>query len=237
MKDQMIRVLIAEDMEPIRQLYAKIISSADDMEIVADVGTGEMAVKKALEYHPDVILMDIEIEKKDAGLRAVEEIYHAGLNPKIIILTVYEEDEMIFTAFQLGVCDYLLKNAPQEEVLTSIRNAYHNNSPLRPELATKILGEFKRVKSYETSFLFAVNIVSSLTQTELELLRLLLDGKSRREICALRHVEMSTVKTQVHNILKKFGKKSIDEVASLIQSMNLYDFIYKQHDEKSVPKL
>ena len=64
MKDQMIRVLIAEDMEPIRQLYAKIISSADDMEIVADVGTGEMAVKKALEYHPDVILMDIEIEKK-----------------------------------------------------------------------------------------------------------------------------------------------------------------------------
>lgn len=144
---------------------------------------------------------------------------------------------MIFTAFQLGVCDYLLKNAPQEEVLTSIRNAYHNNSPLRPELATKILGEFKRVKSYETSFLFAVNIVSSLTQTELELLRLLLDGKSRREICALRHVEMSTVKTQVHNILKKFGKKSIDEVASLIQSMNLYDFIYKQRDEKSVPKL
>lgn len=83
MKDQMIRVLIAEDMEPIRRLYAKIISSADDMEIVADVGTGEMAVKKALEYHPDVILMDIEMEKKDAGLRAVEEIYHAGLNPKM----------------------------------------------------------------------------------------------------------------------------------------------------------
>lgn len=228
MNNTPIRVLIAEDMEPIRKLYVKIISQTDDMEICADVGTGEMAVKKALETHPDVILMDIEMEKKDAGLRAVEEIYHAGLNPKIIILTVYEEDELIFAAFQLGVCDYLMKNADQEEILQSIRNAYQNNSPLRPELASKILGEFKRVKSYETSFLYAVNIVSSLTTTELEILHLLLEGKSRREICELRHVEMSTVKTQIHNILKKFGKKSIEEVSSFIESMNLYDFIYKQ---------
>lgn len=230
MSDTLIKVLIAEDMEPLRRLYKKIINSAPDMKVVADTDTGKEAVALALQTQPDVILMDIEMEDRDAGLRAVENILGAKQNPKIIILTVYEEDELIFTAFRLGVTDYLIKNAPPQEILESIRNAYYNQSPLRPELASKILGEFKRVKTYETSFLFAVDIVSSLTVTELELLRLLLDGKSRREICELRHVEMSTVKTQINHILKKFDKKSVEEVSTMISSLNLYDLIYNRRN-------
>lgn len=230
MSDTLIKVLIAEDMEPLRRLYKKIINSAPDMKVVADTDTGKEAVALALQTQPDVILMDIEMEDRDAGLRAVENILGAKQNPKIIILTVYEEDELIFTAFRLGVTDYLIKNAPPQEILESIRNAYYNQSPLRPELASKILGEFKRVKTYETSFLFAVDIVSSLTVTELELLRLLLDGKSRREICELRHVEMSTVKTQINHILKKFDKKSVEEVSAMISSLNLYDLIYNRRN-------
>lgn len=230
MSDTLIKVLIAEDMEPLRRLYKKIINSAPDMKVVADTDTGKEAVALALQTQPDVILMDIEMEDRDAGLRAVENILGAKQNPKIIILTVYEEDELIFTAFRLGVTDYLIKNAPPQEILESIRNAYYNQSPLRPELASKILGEFKRIKTYETSFLFAVDIVSSLTVTELELLRLLLDGKSRREICELRHVEMSTVKTQINHILKKFDKKSVEEVSAMISSLNLYDLIYNRRN-------
>ena len=84
------------------------------------------------------------------------------------------------------------------------------------------------MRSYETSFLYAVNIVSSLTTTELEILELLLEGKSRREICKLRQVEMSTVKTQIHNILQKFDKTSMDDVIDMIRTMNLSDFIFKR---------
>lgn len=230
MADSLIKILIAEDTEPLRRLYKKIINAAPDMEVVADTDTGKDAVTLARQTQPDVILMDIEMETPDAGLRAVESILGAKQDPKIIILTVYEEDELIFTAFRLGVIDYLIKNALPEEILESIRNAYFNQSPLRPELATKILGEFKRVKTYETSFLFAVDIVSSLTTTELALLRLLLDGKSRREICGLRHVEMSTVKTQINHILKKFDKKSVEEVTAMISSLNLYDLIYNRRN-------
>lgn len=223
-----IKVLIAEDMEPIRRKYVKIINASEDMEVVSDVGTGEEAVEKAGETTPDVILMDIEMETPDAGIRATQKILQSSPDTRIIILTVYEEDELIFTAFQLGVCDYILKNASQEEILKSIYNAYENNCPLRPEIASRILGEFKRVRSYETSFLYAVNIVSSLTTTELEILGLLLEGKSRREICELRQVEMSTVKTQIHNILQKFDKKTMDEVIEMIHKMNLDDFIFKK---------
>lgn len=223
-----IKVLIAEDMEPIRRKYVKIINASEDMEVVSDVGTGEEAVEKAGETTPDVILMDIEMETPDAGIRATQKILQSSPDTRIIILTVYEEDELIFTAFQLGVCDYILKNASQEEILKSIHNAYENNCPLRPEIASRILGEFKRVRSYETSFLYAVNIASSLTTTELEILGLLLEGKSRREICELRQVEMSTVKTQIHNILQKFDKKTMDEVIEMIHKMNLDDFIFKK---------
>lgn len=226
--DRKIKVLIAEDMEPIRRKYVKIINASEDLEVVSDVESGEEAVKQAKERKPDVILMDIEMETPDAGIRATQRILQDNPDVRIIILTVYEEDELIFTAFQLGVCDYILKNASKEEIIKSIHNAYENHCPLRPEIASRILGEFKRVRSYETSFLYAVNIVSTLTTTELEILGLLLEGKTRKEICSLRQVEMSTVKTQIHNILQKFNKTSMDEIIDMINNMNLNDFIFKK---------
>ena len=226
--DRKIKVLIAEDMEPIRRKYVKIINASEDLEVVSDVESGEEAVKQAKERKPDVILMDIEMETPDAGIRATQRILQDNPDVRIIILTVYEEDELIFTAFQLGVCDYILKNASQEEIIKSIHNAYENHCPLRPEIASRILGEFKRVRSYETSFMYAVNIVSTLTTTELEILGLLLEGKTRKEICSLRQVEMSTVKTQIHNILQKFNKTSMDEIIDMINNMNLNDFIFNK---------
>lgn len=227
-----IKVLIAEDMEPIRRRYVKMMNEFDDIEVVGDVGTGEEAVKLQEQTNPDVILMDIEMETAEAGLRAAQEIFQKNEDIKIIILTVYEEDELIFMAFQMGVCDYILKNAKPEEVVRSIRCAYENNSPLRPELASKILGEFKRVRSCENSFLYAVNIVSSLTTTELEILDLLIKHKTRSEICNLRHVEMSTVKSQIHGILKKFKKNSVEEIVEMIESMKLYNLIYNKVNSK-----
>ena len=228
MPDNFIRVLIAEDMEPIRKRYVKMLSETEDIQVVANVSSGEEAILQAHRIQPDIILMDIEMESKDAGLRAAKELLEQYDNLKIIILTVYGEDELIYTAFQFGVCDYILKNAKPEEVITSIRTVYSGKAPLRPELTAKILSEFKRVKSYESSFLYAVNIMTALTGTEVEILNLLLQNKTRKEICKIRYVEMSTVKTQIRNILQKFNKKSVEEVVVMINSLNLSEFIRKQ---------
>ena len=119
---------------------------------MADVENGIDACKKASELKPDVILMDIEMECKDAGIRATGEILSENPEIKIIILTVYEEDELIFSAFRLGACDYILKNASEEEILQGIIGADHKSSPIRPEIADKIRNEFQRVKTYESSF-------------------------------------------------------------------------------------
>lgn len=220
-------------MESLRRLYSSVINGDKQMSVIGDVGSGADAIEQAVRLRPDIILMDIEMEEKDSGLRAAEEIFvRMGEDaPKIIMLTVYEEDELIFDAFQLGVTDYILKNASPTELLSGIRNAYYHSVPLRPELSDRILKEFRRARSYETSFLYALNLVSSLTEAEIEILLLLMDGKTRREICELRHVEMSTVKTQIRNILHKFGRKSIHDVTALMDKMKLRPFLIRERGQ------
>lgn len=222
-----LRVMIADDMEPIRRLYAKIINQTDDMEVVSSVGTGKDAVSEAESIRPDVVLMDIEMETNDAGIRATSEILDALPETKIIILTVYEEDELITTAFQLGVCGYILKNAKPEEITNAIRQAARDESPMSPEVSAKVVRELKRAGMYETSLLMAVDLLSGLTQTELDTLRLLMDGKTRKEICEIRHVEMSTVKSQIRQILRKFNKGTMEEVIRTIRDLKLEDFVVK----------
>ena len=210
--NQPIKVLIAEDIEPIRKRYVKILNEHPQIEVIADVGTGADAIELALSLKPDVILMDIEMESKDAGIRAVGEILSESPEIKIIILTIYEEDEMVFSAFRLGACDYILKNAANDDIAASVIDAYNDQSAIRPDIAAKIRDEFKRVKTYESSFLFMLNILSTLTPKELDTLYLLSNGCTRKDVCQMRCVEMSTVKSQIHSILKKFKKKNISDI-------------------------
>ena len=222
-----IKVLIAEDMEPIRRKYVHVLSNCSDIRIVGDTDNGPEAVLLAQETNPDVILMDIEMGSKDAGLIAAREILSDDPNVKIVILTVYEEDELIFSAFQMGCCDYMLKNSSNEEIIGGIKAAYHNHSPIRANISGKIRNEFRRVKNYETSFLHVLNLFSHLTETELDVLYLLSCGYTRSEICALRIVEMSTVKTQIHSILRKFGKKTISELTLSTEDKKLLELVIK----------
>ena len=227
----MIKVLIAEDMPALLKKYQRLLEKDGELEVVAAVQNGYEAVMKAVLCQPDVILMDIEMETKDAGIRASREILAHYPDIKIIILTVYEDDELIFSAFQLGVCDYMLKNSTNEEIISGIKAAYEGRSPIRPEIAGKIRSEFKRVKTYETSFLYMLNLLSSLTVTELDTLYLLSSGHTRADICAIRHVEMSTVKSQIHSILHKFKKKSIAEIITSTEDLHLLELVIKNRPD------
>ena len=226
----MIKVLIAEDMPALLKKYQRLLEKDGELEVVAAVQNGYEAVMKTVLCQPDVILMDIEMETKDAGIRASREILAHYPDIKIIILTVYEDDELIFSAFQLGVCDYMLKNSTNE-IISGIKAAYEGRSPIRPEIAGKIRSEFKRVKTYETSFLYMLNLLSSLTVTELDTLYLLSSGHTRADICAIRHVEMSTVKSQIHSILHKFKKKSIAEIITSTEDLHLLELVIKNRPD------
>ena len=221
----MIRVLIAEDMKELAKRFATVLRKDPGIEVLGCVYRGDEAVKECERLHPNVVLMDIEMETKTAGLDATEEILKQWPETKIIILTVYEDDELIFQAYQLGVADYILKNSMSEDFVTCIREAYEGHSPIRPVIAKKIRREFQRIRNSENSFLYCLNIVTQLTQKEIDVLDLISQGYTRTQICELRCVELSTVKTQIHNILKKFGCASMSEVIAQIEEAQVFEYI------------
>lgn len=227
----MIKVLIAEDMPALLKKYQRLLEKDPELEVVAAVQNGYEAVMKTVLCRPDVILMDIEMETRTAGLDAAEQIMGQFPQIKIVILTSYEDDENVFAAFKLGVSDYVLKNSRQEELVACVKDAYHGCSPIRPVIAEKIRREFARVKKSEDSFLYNLMLVTQLTQTEIDILDLLRQDYSRAEICAMRCVEMSTLKRHIHNIIKKFDMDSMAEVVERVNSLKIYDYL---HNVKSM---
>ena len=220
----MIRILIADDLLPLCKRYENYIK-ASGMETVGIANTGAEAVELACRLKPDIVLMDIEMETRTAGLEASNQILTLLPETKIIILTVYEDDEFVFNAFQLGVCDYVLKNASKEDIISCIQDAYEGSSPIRPVIAEKIRREFQRVRKSEQSFLYCLHIITQMTQTEIDILDLLSQGYSRAQICEIRCIELSTVKTHITNILKKFQKNSTAEVIALMNNLQIFDYI------------
>lgn len=221
-----IKVLVAEDMLPIMKRYKNILDKDSEIQVVAAVQSGYEAVLMVGVHHPDVILMDIDMETRTAGLDATRQILAHFPDTKIIILTVYEDDETVFNAFQLGVSDYILKNSNPNEIITCVKDAYYNRSPIRPVIAEKIRQEFQRIRKNETSFLYCLQLVTQLTQTEIDILDLLNKGYTRQQICDVRCVEMSTVKTQIHSILKKFEKDSAAEVLAMLNELKIFDYLH-----------
>ena len=227
-----IKVLIAEDLEPLRKRYCACLKKAADLSIVGCAESGYESVMMAALLRPDVILMDVEMESRWAGFEATREILRQFPDIKIIVLTVASDDATVFQAFQCGVVDYLMKTASGPEMVSAVQDAYSGNSPIRPVIAEKIRREFRRMKNSESSLLIDLQISSQLTNTEIDILNLFLQGKTRAEICRIRHVELSTVKTQIHSILKKFNKDSVSEVLDMLNKINFFSVIQRAKQNK-----
>ena len=225
MYPEKIQVLIAEDRIPIRKRYEKILSNDAEISVVEGVSTGAEAMQQAILHQPDIILMDIEMETKTAGLQATEAILKAYPEIKIIILTVFKDDEMVLNAFQLGVVDYILKDSSPEEIVQAVRSNYFGDAPIRPEIARKLRNQLKLIKKNESTLLLCLHIISQLTSAEREVLSLLGKGYKRAEICSMRYVELSTLKSQINSILKKFNCNSVAEVIAMIKELKLYDSV------------
>jgi DNA-binding NarL/FixJ family response regulator len=220
-----IKVLIVEDDSLIAKRYQMILSKDSRIEVVGRAASGYEGTMLAALNRPDIILMDIELEDKQAGLRAMSEILAYMPDTKIVMLTVNENDESVFRAFELGATNYLLKNMPAAEVVNAIKDAYAGTPSLHANIAGKITREFKRIKTAEDSLLRNFHILTMLTPTELEVLDLLMKDYTRQEICKLRHVEPSTLKSQVHSILKKFEKDSVQEVISVLRELHIPEIL------------
>lgn len=216
-----IRIIICDDMPQICRHFEKVISSCSDMEVVAVASDGKEVTRLAAEYIPDIILMDIQMENEVAGIEATERILSENPGIKIIMITVHKEDDLIFKSYGVGAVDYIIKNETDEEIINSIRKVYSNEVFIRPSIAKKILTEFSKMHKTQASIMYTIAIITNLTNTELDILKLVYHGLSRKEIADMRNVEMVTINTQVRNILKKLGYRNTKELITNLKSIGI----------------
>ncbi len=193
-----IRVMLVDDHALFRKGVASLLASCPDIEVVGEAGSGAEAVEAVGELMPDVILMDIHMPSLD-GLEATRRIKAEHPYVKIVMLTVAEEDRALFDAIKAGAHGYLLKRVEPDEFLGMIRGISRGEAPISRSMASKILGEFgKRMKGQP-----AEDPAAKLTPRERELLQLLTQGSTNKDIANALCVSENTVKNHLKNILAK----------------------------------
>ncbi len=226
-----IRVAVCEDMESINKHFVELISSRSDMEVVASAKSGAQIKELALKTKPDIILMDIQMESEKAGIEATKAILERLPGVSIIILTIHDDDKLIFEAFEAGAVDYILKSVPQNELFDAIINAYNKDVTLNHNIAQKIVSEFVKMKREKTSLMYLVNMMCNLSPTEIETLRYFCMGKTRREIADIRCVELVSVHTAITRIMKKLGYSNSRDMVKDLNALNILQLI-TEHDIK-----
>lgn len=204
-KTNPIRVLIADDHAIIRKGMKAVLDLVPDIELVGEAGNGKQAVVLDSELHPDVILMDLMMPEMD-GIACIREIKTKRPEARILVLTNFAGEEMIFPAIKAGAMGYHLKDSSPEALVEAIRQVFHGESSLHPLIAKKVLDEFHAPSEQQLS-------KEPLTQRELEVLRLIAQGYENREIAGQLVVSEATVRTHVSNILGKLHLVSRTQAA------------------------
>ena len=195
-----IRVMICDDHALFRRGLIMVLESEDGVEVVGEAEDGEDAVRKAVELTPDVVLMDVRMPRV-SGIDAARAISEAVPSTKILMLTVSDEEDDLYDAIKAGATGYLLKEISIEEVAHAIRAVMSGQSLITPSMASKLLTEFTNLakKADERQSV----PTPRLTDRELEVLKLVAQGMSNREIAGELYISENTVKNHVRNILEK----------------------------------
>ncbi|MCI4679564.1 response regulator transcription factor [Rhodoblastus acidophilus] len=209
--DERIRILIAEDQPMIRRAFASMLALEADFEIVAQAADGVEAVQAARRYLPDVVLLDIQMPRLN-GIAATRQILCDCPEAQVIILTTYDTDDLIFDSICAGAQAYLLKDADENEILDTIRAVSRGQSRLAPNVARKLLDEFRRVRR-APNLADGIAPEEPLTDRENAILQLIVAGKGNREIATQLRLAEGTVKNYVSRILEKLNARSRTELA------------------------
>jgi DNA-binding NarL/FixJ family response regulator len=195
-----IRVMICDGHALFRRGLIMVLESEEGIEVVAEAEDGAEAVAKAEELAPDVVLMDVRMPRV-SGIEATRSIADSVPTAKILMLTVSDEEDDLYDAIKAGAAGYLLKEISIEEVATAIRAVVSGQSLISPSMASKLLSEFTNLakKADERQAL----PTPRLTERELEVLKLVAQGMSNREIASELYISENTVKNHVRNILEK----------------------------------
>ena len=201
----LIRILITDDHVVVRRGTQALLATEPEIEVVGEAKNGEEAVAKALQLQPDVILMDLEMPVMD-GIEAIRRITASRPDARILVLTSFATDDKVFPAIKAGALGYLLKDSSPDDLVRAIRQVYRGESSLHPTIARKLLQEMSRPMQKPPT-------ADPLTEREVEVLRLVAQGRSNQEIADELVISEATVRTHVSNILSKLHLASRTQAA------------------------
>jgi DNA-binding NarL/FixJ family response regulator len=214
-----VRVLLVDDQALFREALATLLSVRDDIEVVGEAGNGDEAVRRAADLEPDVVLMDLRMPVLD-GVAATRRLKAERPQARVIALTTFDDDEDVFAALRAGAVGYLLKDVSSARLVEAILAAARGESVLQPSVAAKVVARFAQLPD-EPAAPRPQPLVVPLSERELDVVRLLADGRSNREIAGTLHLAEGTVKNHVTNVLGKLGARDRTQAALRAKALGL----------------
>ena len=204
----MIRLLLVDDQEIFREGLGELLSLRENIEVVGQAGNGEEAISLTAKLQPDVILMDVRMPGCN-GVEATRSIHNCYPWIRIVVLTVFDDDEYIGQSLQAGAIGYLLKRTPAEQLVTAIRSAHSGYSQLGPTIAPKVFAHLSPQSSVSK-----LQHNNRLSKRELEVLQLIAQGKNNQEISQQLYITEGTVRNYVTRILRELGLR--DRISAVL---------------------
>ena len=214
-----LRLLLVDDQALFREGLRTLLALQADFEIAGEAANGEEAVALARKLVPDVVLMDLRMPVL-GGVEATRRITAEAPAARVIVLTTFEEDEEVFAALRAGAAGYLLKASPSAKLCEAIRLAARGESLLEPSVAAKVVAEFARIGDREPRRSFPP-LAEPLSIRERDVLRLLAEGRSNKEIAGELGIAEGTVKNHMSNVLGKLGVLDRTQAALRARELDL----------------
>lgn len=219
----MLRIVIADDHAVVRTGFSMILNFQEDMEVVDTAAEGVEAYQKVMQHRPDVLIMDLSMPPGESGLIATSKIMESFPETKILILTMYDDDdEYLFHVLRNGAKGYILKNAPDEQLISAVRTVYRGDTFIDPKMTTSLVNEFVNNSDQDgknTNDPFRI-----LSKRELEVLPLIAKGYGNKDIAEKLFISVKTVEAHKTHIMQKLELKSKPELVEYALKKKLLDF-------------
>ncbi|HAR6528751.1 TPA: response regulator transcription factor [Staphylococcus pseudintermedius] len=215
------RIVIADDHAVVRTGFSMILNFQEDMEVVGTAADGVEAYQKVMEHAPDALIMDLSMPPGESGLIATSKILDSFPNTKILILTMYDDEEYLFHVLRSGASGYILKNAPDEQLLLAIRTVYQGETYIDPKMTTSLVKEFVHSSNDGE---YSNDPFKVLSKRELEILPLIAKGYGNKDIAEKLFVSVKTVEAHKTRIMDKLNLKSKPELVEYALKKKLLDF-------------